>query len=147
MTENRWSDRDVLMIMIVCSLVFFVVGAIVATNYVRLNPEVTQPINIPTFLNRTPDNRYILTYVDAGCVAVISLSQGDGGIWYRDGNGGCFASPDNAQISTSIPPSCGIKEIGLGGSIYDKVFLYTCGDSNWLAIVHENGTVTWSKAP
>ena len=45
------------------------------------------------------------------------------------------------------PPECSMKEIGLGGSIYDKVFLYTCGDSNWLAIVHENGTVTWSKAP
>ena len=48
---------------------------------------------------------------------------------------------------TITPLDCSIKEIGLGGSIYDKVFLYTCGDSNWLAIVHENGTVTWSKAP
>ena len=48
---------------------------------------------------------------------------------------------------TVTSPDCSIKEIGLGGSIYDKVFLYTCGDSNWLAIVHENGTVTWSKAP
>ena len=60
--------------------------------------------------------------------------------------------PNPAYIPLSISEvttcaDCSIEEIGLGGSIYDKVFLYTCGDSNWLAVVHENGTVTWSKAP
>ena len=50
-----------------------------------------------------------------------------------------------SEVTTGA--DCSMEEIGLGGSIYDKVFLYTCGDSNWLAIVHENGTVTWSKAP
>ena len=130
-------------------VITFFVGWQINAVYNIFPPAISPPTqyNIPTFLNRAPDNHYLVTYVDGGCLSQISLSQGDGGIWYRDGSGGCFVSADNQSVTNPVALSCVIKEIGLGGSIFDKVFFYTCGDSNWLAIVHENGTVTWSKAP